>query len=266
MFLDEYIQRWGIRIFYGSFLFFMIFRLCFSGGTFLDRTVSYVSYPFLQAHSRVCGSIDFIKKRFQSLREAKEELQELYKKSEGLEARVIELEQAALFHERTTELVSFSHRYKESFHLLAKVLMRKRSSKEQVLFLDVGSHQGVESNMIVVYKNSLVGRIIRVYPLYSEVAFVTDKRCKVTAEMYETKVEGICEGQNEQQALLKFVPHFNKVSVGERLYSSGTGLLYPQGFLLGTVLFVKQGAVDQEISIQPAIDFDSLQYLYVIKS
>lgn len=266
MFLDGSVKKWCIRIFYVFFFCFMIFRLCFSGGIFLDRVVSYFSYPFLQIHSGACASINSMKKRFRSLHDLKQELQELQQKSEEFEARVVELEQEALFQEKTAELISFSDRYKKSFHLLAKVLMRKKSDKEHVLFLDAGSKQGVQANMIVVYKNSLVGRVIRVYPLYSEIAVLLDKRCKITAELYETGVEGVFEGRNEKIAVLNFVPHFKKVSTGERLYSSGTGLLYPQGFLLGSVCSVKQGAVDKKISIQPAIDFDNLEYVYVIKS
>jgi rod shape-determining protein MreC len=266
MFFLESVQKWGIRIFYVLFCCFMLYRLVFAGGAFFDRSISYLSYPFLKVHSGVSGSIDGVKERFRTLYSLKEELHDAHDDIEQLEARVIELEQQASFQEQTKELVSFSHRYKESFHLLAKVLMRKHDNKDHMLFLDAGSRKGIQKNMIVVSKNCLVGRIIRVYPLYSEVVCITDHRCKVTVNLYKKKIEGIYEGVNSQLGVLKFIPHFEPVSVGDRIYSAGKGLLYPQGFLLGTVESVKPGAVDQEISIHPAVDFDSLQYLYVIKS
>jgi rod shape-determining protein MreC len=265
-FLDQYIQKWAIRVFYLLFLIFIFLRLFIFDTLFFDRAVSYAAYPFLQAHSLVCDSIDSTKKKFQSLHDLKVELSAEKKRREWLDSRVVELEQTALFHERTKDIVSFSERYDESFYLLAKILMRKQNAQEYILFLDVGSKKGIIENMIVVYKNNLVGRVIQVYPLYSEVAFILDSRCKITAETSQGNIEGMYEGQNKDRALLKFIPHFIEIKVGTRIYSAGKGLLYPQGFLLGTVDHVKQGSIDQEISIEPTIDFNRLEYVHIIKN
>ena len=205
------------------------------------------------------------KKKFQTLDALKREVAVSQEEIERLEARVIQLEQELDFQDRTRELVSFSHRYKESFHILSKILMKKIDDRDHLLYLDAGSRKGIHKNMIVVYKNSLVGRVTQVYPLYSEVACITDRRCKITAELYNKKIKGIYEGENKEQAVLKFVPHFQKVEQEDRLYSSGEGLLYPKGFFLGTVSEIKTGAVDQIISIQPPVDFNTLEYVYIIK-
>ena len=266
MILSEYVEKWGTRILYILFYCLVLFRLCCSGGEFLDRTASYLSYPFLKIHSGIRSSIDGFKTKFQTLDDLKKELHYSFEEIEKLESRIIELEQQTLFYEKTKELVAFSHRYNESFYLLSKILLRKFDNNEHLLYLDVGSRQGVQKNMIVVYNNCLVGRVIRVYGWYSEAVCISDRRCKIAADVYGTEIEGIYEGANDQLGFLKFIPHFKTVSVGDRIYSAGKGLMYPQGFLLGTITAIKSGAVDQEMLIQPAIDFNSLDYVYLIKS
>lgn len=265
MFFAEYVQKWGIRIFYVIFSFFMVYRLFFAGGTLLERSVSYVTYPFLQVHSGIVSSVDGVKNYFHSLDSLKKELQDSKQVVHDLESRIIELEQLEVFQEDTRELVAYAQRYKESFHLLSKVLLRRQNEQEHLLYLDVGTRQGVQKNMVVVFKNCLIGRVTQAYPLYSEVAFITDRRCKVTVDVYKKKIQGIYEGLNREQGTLKFIPHFKTVEAGDRLYSAGSGLIYPQGFLVGEVAQIKSGAVDLEISVQPPVDFEDVRYVYVIK-
>jgi len=265
VFFAEYVQKWGIRVFYLIFSFFMIYRLFFAGGSLLERSVSYVTYPFLQIHSGLVSSVDGVKNYFQSLDSLKKQLADSALEIQQLESRVVELEQLEVFQDETRELVAYAQRYKESFHLLAKVLLRRGNDQEHLLYLDVGSRQGVQKNMVVVFKNCLIGRVTQAYPLYSEVAFITDRRCKVTVDLYKKNIQGVYEGLNRELGALKFVPHFKTVEMGDRLYSAGAGLIYPQGFLVGEVADIKSGAVDLEISIQPAVDFNDVGYVYVIK-
>ena len=150
MFVVEYVQKWGIRIFYVLFLFFMCYRMFFSGGTLLEQSVSYVSYPFLKVHALVVDSVQGVQKKFQTLDALKREVAVSQEEIERLEARVIQLEQELDFQDRTRELVSFSHRYKESFHILSKILMKRIDDRDHLLYLDAGSRKGIHKNMIVV--------------------------------------------------------------------------------------------------------------------
>jgi rod shape-determining protein MreC len=266
MFLSEYVQKWGMRTLYVLFFLGLFFRLFLAQNGFLDQIAAVITYPFLQVHATINDSIVNVQKKIKTLAVVKQELYQSFQEIEALERRVIELEQQAAFYEKTREMVAFSQRYKESFYLLSKVLLRKFSDHEHLLYLDAGSRQGVQKNMIVVYNHCLIGRVIRVYGLYSEVVSILDKRCKIAADIYGKEIEAIYAGTNQGHGLLTFVPHFKTVVVGDRVYSAGKGLLYPQGFLLGSVAEIKSGAVDQEMLIQPAVDFESLHYVYLIKS
>ena len=118
--------------------------------------------------------------------------------------------------------------------------------------------------MIAMYKNNIVGRVIYVDPLYSKIALITDKRCKIAVSCVQTKTVGIYEGNNSFEPTLEFVPHYEKLEIDDLLISTGQGLVYPQGFAVGTIKSFEVQDVAYKTVIQPLIDLQNIEFIYLI--
>jgi cell shape-determining protein MreC len=63
---------------------------------------------------------------------------------------------------------------------------------------------------------------------------------------------------------VRYVSHLESVSVGDDVFSSGEGMVFPKGFALGKVISADKGDLFYTITVQPALDFQSLRYCTLI--
>jgi rod shape-determining protein MreC len=229
----------------------------------IEQVASYMLYPFLKVQTRISQSIEHqteYKKRVDQLHE---EINVLIITQELLKQRIAQLEAQNIFKEQTYELIEFSERYDLTKMSLSRVLLQYNCPQEDVLFIDGGKNRNYQKDDIVVYKNALVGRIIEVYPWYSKVALITDQRCKISC-VIGADAHGISCGKNNNILELNFIPHYKLISVGDLVVSSGNGLVFPQGFVVGVVESMTTDLVSHYIKLQTYFDSSKLDYVHVI--
>jgi rod shape-determining protein MreC len=148
---------------------------------------------------------------------------------------------------------------------IAQVLARHFSSSNQFFLVDAGSSHGIKKDMVALYCNAIVGRVAEVYPWYCKVCLITDVDCKVAAVCLKKKASGIHEGINdESQSIMRYVSHLELVTIGDDVFSSGEGLVFPKGFALGKVVFADKGELFYAITIRPSLDFQTLRYCTLV--
>ncbi len=230
---------------------------------FFQRCASYLIYPILVAHHSFIEPLShsFISEKKGALSKRYRILQKKYNK---LHARVIELEGSQAYLEGTQELRDFAQRYHQDYRL-SRVLARTLSDQEQSFLIEGGESAGVEKDMVVLYCNSVVGKVAEVYPWYSKVCLITDRRCKVGAYCAQTRSQGIHEGANFiGQTELKYVDHLSTVQEGELVLTSGDGLLFPEGFALGTIASISPDGLYQKVKVKPVYPVKSIEYCAVL--
>lgn len=260
--MRQEVKFWTIHVFYVLFVLFLINRIFFSSQGVTERTVSYALYPFFKIHTTIVHAVHQKSEHRQNLEALQKELDSLYVQYDVLKGRVAQLESQQLFVEQSQEVVDFAHRYTVEHKKIAKVLLCYESLQEDAIFIEGGTDKGFAKDDVVVYQNALIGRIIEVYSWYSKVALITDQRCKISAQASEDAA-GICCGKNNKRLDFCFVPHFKKVVVGDIVTSTGQGLMYPQGFAVGTVLKVTTDLVSHQIELKPYFDMKNVSYVYV---
>lgn len=259
----EHIKRIdSIYFFYLVFFLFMINRLFFFSPGVAEQSISCLLYPFFKIQSVLFYPFTSCLSQIRAVSTLQNKIDELVEQNQTLQAKLIEQVGMANFSEQTEEIVAFSRRYIVEQKKLAKVLLSIFSDKEDVFIIDGGTNQGIQKDDVTVYKNLLIGRVIEVYPWYSKVALITDRRCKISAQCKEGVV-GIFSGQNNNRAELHFIPHFKKVELGEMILSTGNGLVYPQGFGLGEVVSIKTDNVSHSIGVKTLVDLSTVSYVYV---
>jgi rod shape-determining protein MreC len=263
MVLRQEIRFWLIRIFYISFFFFIFHRFFFASSGMIEQVASYVMYPFLKVQTTVAKSIQHQTEYKKLVDELHQEIDVMIIQQELLKQRIAQLESQQIFTLQTRELIEFSERFDLGKMSLSRVLLQYSCPQEDVLFIDGGKNRNYQKDDIVIYKNALVGRIIEVYPWYSKVALITDQRCKVSC-VIGADAHGISCGKNNTVLELNFIPHYKQVMVGDLAISSGHGLVFPQGFVVGVVESITTDLVSHYIKLQTYFDYSQIEYVHVI--
>ena len=227
---------------------------------------SYIIYPMVRVQQVITAPIrNFFTKRY-TIQELEKLCAQLHKENQDLRAQNIDLSSSLNYAADIGEVVDFKKRYTVTDATLGHILLKNISDHEHYVLIDRGAHHGIKPDMVAVYKNCLVGRVVQVYPLYSKLLLVTDKRCKVAAYCTKTKAGGIYEGCNTvAHAALERVSHLNKVREGDIVLSSGEGLVFPRGFALGKIQVCAISGLFHEVKLKPLVDVQKLAYCYLIQ-
>jgi len=184
---------------------------------------------------------------------------------EGLLAENIQFRAEHSYLERTQELREFKKRYADDAATVVRVLVRNFSEQDHYFLIDIGANDGIQKDMIVTFKNNLVGKITDVYPWYSKVCLITNRLCKVAAYCSQTKAQGIHEGSNsEEGTMLTYVSHLAPIAENDLVLSSGEGLVFPEGFALGRIDSYQQEGLYKKIHVKPLCDMRRLDYCLVL--
>ena len=231
---------------------------------FSDQVAAYMLYPFLimghQLHHRWSGMLNLMKTHAQ----LEQERVQAQAECDEWKSKFIQLQREIDFVDETDELVDFRKRYYPDNALLAQIIMRQISAQKSCFSINAGTDQGVAQDMIVVYKNCLLGRVTHVYSSYAQVTLITDPHSKVSGECATTHAQGIYEGRGGSRAVLNFVSHLETIYEGDLVISSGNGAIFPRGFALGRIHAVMQEGLYHQIEIEPLIDLTTISYCYVL--
>jgi rod shape-determining protein MreC len=122
----------------------------------------------------------------------------------------------------------------------ARVIGNSTVSTAKAVFVDRGSTSGIENGMAVVTPEGIVGKVVAVYPLVSQVLLVTDPTFKVGVESQKGHIHGVLNCGNGKCAVEQ-IQNEEKVDVGEWFFTSGEDRIFPKGFPVGTVVSAQPG-------------------------
>jgi rod shape-determining protein MreC len=133
--------------------------------------------------------------------------------------------------------------------------------------INQGKAQGVKDGLPVLAPQGIVGRIVGVYPEYSKVMLIVDRKSSADAMVQRTRVRGMLKGKGGNRCSLEFVPKSADVQVGDLVLASGLVGLYPKGLVFGKVTAAnkKNPGVFQEIEVTPNVDLSTLEEVLVVK-
>jgi rod shape-determining protein MreC len=164
-----------------------------------------------------------------------------------------------------------------SHTISARVIGSGVSAFEWTITIDRGSDDGLAEDMPVVTGGAdaprLVGRIVRVTPNSSMVQLVIDRDFAVAGVLSTSQEAGIVEGRGESDLRMDLIAPGVEISKTEpeSVFTlgyevNGQPSIYPDGLLIGTVsrAFSEPDSVETSVTIRPAVDFSTLQYVLVI--
>lgn len=225
-----------------------------------------VYFPF-----KYLGGLGTEFKELLTVKKENDILKEKVERIDYLETENIELKKQL---EEIKEELNLDYTLVDYEYLNATVVSRNTNYWFNNLTIDKGSHNGVEVGMVVVNSSGLIGKITSVTTFTSEVRLLTtsdtNNKISVTITNGENnKVNGLIYGYDYENNILQVegVSNTETVNVGDLVYTSGLGGVFPKGILIGKVdnISVDSYGLAKIINVKPSGDFSDINYVTVLK-
>lgn len=243
--------------------FFVANQFLFFETGALERFATKVTYPVVIVAS---GVADFIQKRVErreSYEQISSELKLLTEKCNKLCEENIKIKALFKFDSDSKEIREFKERYNLDGMMVCKVLLKSLKKDGQFFLINRGSLNGIQKNMVGIYKFQILGKITEVHDYYSKLTLITDESCKVAAFTSSTNANGIVIGQNQKNCCkMHYVSHLLDVADDDLVLSTGRGLVFPEGFCIGKIVrhSHSHNTLYHDIDVEPMIDLKTIKY------
>jgi rod shape-determining protein MreC len=133
--------------------------------------------------------------------------------------------------------------------------------------LNAGEAAGVAVDMPVIGVEGLVGKVIDTSPDFSIAQMLYNKDFRSSARVQRTRVDGILAWEGGSEMQLRNVLKTLDVRDGDVVITSEYSNVFPEGITIGTVSGVTQsaGSLFHDITVSPAVDFATLEHVFVVK-
>lgn len=149
----------------------------------------------------------------------------------------------------------------------ARVSFSDINNLNNKIFIDLGTEDGIKIDMITVYGDYLVGKIVAVHNNYSEVELITNPNSVISAKTMRD-ILGIARGSDEEDGLLYFQPSIveDNLKEGDEIVTSGISDIYPEGIKIGKIEEIdeKENYGYKRVTLKPGFESKDLRELIVI--
>ena len=229
-------------------------------------TAERVLYKPFKNFSTMIG--DFTK--LQNVQKENKILKSNIEKIESLEAENTELKKEL---EKLKEELSIEHVLSDYDYLNATVISRNALYWYNYLTIDKGKHNGIKEGMVVINSTGLIGKIENVSTFSSDVKLITtnntNNKISVTITNGDNKITGLINGYNYDDGLLNVegISNTETVAIGDMVYTSGLGGVFPSGILIGKVETITTDVYDLSkiIKVKPSAKFNDINYVTILK-
>jgi rod shape-determining protein MreC len=233
----------------------------------IRTVVQSIAYPIQRGASTVGNLFGGLFGGIGELRRASVENQKLHAQVEQMQTELRDTRQKAAQADRLEKLLNLTQQ--SSYQTVtAQVFARDPSVWFDSISIDKGRWAGVEINMPVVTSDGIVGRVVSTGPLNSQVMLVTDEKSgagAIVGQLGTSNAMGSIKGMGENGLLdMRYVSSFEKVQMGDTVYTTGQDGVYPAGLTVGQVVEIHPGS-PQTIHIRPSAGLDRLKEVTVLQ-
>ncbi|MCA9977825.1 MAG: rod shape-determining protein MreC, partial [Anaerolineales bacterium] len=185
---------------------------------------------------------------------------ELERENEGL--REIQGEYQLLL-----DLFNRARQQPDFTRLTAAVIGQDTSPSLRSIIIDKGSEDGIVVGMPVESARGLVGQVFRTTPNSAQVVLITDNASSIPSRLGSSRATGLLRGGGLGGSVsIDWIDLQYEIAIGEVVLTSGLGSKFPQDMVIGRVIEVQRNEAElfQRAIVQPAVEFDALEIVFVI--
>ncbi|MGB7848476.1 MAG: rod shape-determining protein MreC [Candidatus Acidiferrum sp.] len=222
------------------------------------------AYPFERAGSWGFGKVRGVWTHYFALRTTSRENEALRIENDALKLTITQLQSRAAEADRLATLLNFKQLHQEVPMVGARVIAASPGTASRTIEIDRGERDGIRRNMAVITPDGAVGKVIEAFRDSAQVLLLTDRDGGAGAMLLESRAQRPVSGTGEAMLQMKYVATEDKVSIGEKIVTSGMDKIFPPDIPIGTVAEVKMGSPFKQIRVQPAAKLDRLETVIVL--
>lgn len=139
---------------------------------------------------------------------------------------------------RLRDLLEMKEHFKFKFKV-GKISFKQTREMYESFAINLGETEGIEKNMPVLFKETLIGRVEKVFKNYSVVQMITFQDSIVSANAGDNTI-GIIKGNRSEELIFEPVSfHEAQLKVGDKISTSGISDVYPKGLSIGEIAEIK---------------------------
>ncbi len=241
------------------------------GFTSLSRNiVGTLTYPFQWCATVVGDAFSGLGRYFVSVDRLQDENESLAAQNDALRE---ELERAALLeqeNERLREYLNMKTDYPSIEFEEGMIIGYAAGNVSTTFTLNRGSLHGIEVNMPVVVADGIVGYVCDVGLNRCTVNTLLETASSVGAYIPRSGAVGIVSGDRSMRQdgllTLSYMESGADVAVGDKVYSTGSGSIYPADLPIGEVVSVEIDAYNRTpvATVKSFVDFEHLKYMMIV--
>ncbi len=237
--------------------------------SFVFDAVGLVTVPFEKAADGIDSLISSISARFSDVDELRRENELLREENARLVAENRESLAVTEEYNKLREFLGLKNERSELSFVDAKIVARD-VGHIRTFSLDKGSFHGISENMPVITSDGLLGLITEAGTHSSRGISIINHNTSVGVYLERTMTSAVLTGSFDHygRGLCKIInlPTDADVVVGDTVYTSGYGGMYPKDIVVGTVVSVEHEPSNYTLSavVQPAADMNLSDFVMVI--
>lgn len=229
-----------------------------------------VSIPFRAIGNAISDSFDGFSRYFSSINKLEDEKEELENRIDELESMLADREAVIEENERLRDYLEIKKTYPDFKMTEALIIGREGDNNTTLLTLDKGRIDGIKVGMPIIVKEGLVGSVCEVGGAWCRVRLISEASASAGAYVLRSGETGIIDGdislKGTGSCYLNYLDPDADIEVGDLVYTSGLGSVYPRGLFIGRVSAVESNAHlrTKEATVSLAVDADKLNYVLII--
>lgn len=238
---------------------------------FVIRTISTViTAPFEFVGSSVSNGVSAVSMYFGNITKVNTENLELKNKVNELELQLLESKAILAENESLKRQLDINNTFQHFNLKHGKIIIREHDNFSQTFVIDIGSKDGIKLNQAVIHKEGLVGYVSSVSDNTSNVTTILDPRTSVSVTISTINEPAILKGNLELKAnnslKLEYIPIDAEISIGDMLYSSGLGSMFPSSLPVGKVTKIinNKNDSDRYAIAEPCVNIRAINEVSVI--
>ena len=155
--------------------------------------------------------------------------------------------------------------------VLARVIASESGNYFSTFTINKGKNDGVDTQMAVITSEGLIGYTYEVFDTTAKVITVIDDQASLAALIESSRDQGAVKGTlgstGEPLCRMYYLSADSVPRLGDRVITSGVGVSFPKGLLIGYVRESTRAIEDNKhyIVVEPAADFEHIENVLVLR-
>jgi rod shape-determining protein MreC len=236
----------------------------------LDNAFAFLQNPLSSAMGWTAARVDSLADAIagpRDLQAARQRIVELEAQVVEQERTISELRERQQEYQTYVDLFNRASEAPQFQRITASVIGRDPNPLFQSLIIDRGTRDGILVGMPVESARGLVGQVFQATPDSAHVLLISDNVMSVAGRLSTSRAEGMIFGRGVGATLsMEWIDLEAPVEIGDIVLTSGAGGFFPEDLVIGRVTDVERSEAElfQTAVLEPAVDFDSLEVVFVI--